>query len=279
MEHHMFQERRSSMKSKFLLFIALFSLSSCEIISISEKSSLNDESNSSLNSDISISEIELSDNYSESISLENSENLSSQQESSSGIIDVSEKEYYKSLVDRNKIHYSNKHINDSSESLSQLEIFEINDTHGAFYSESSISGIAKVATCIKENTYNINDVIKIASGDLMQGTAFSNMLLGEPAVAALNEMNFDCFVIGFNEGAKGTKNEGLVGSINFGIYLLDENNNGFLINALASATLCAWPIDICFALRDKQCLISNSRAILLTCSTISSFLTPLIFKG
>ena len=39
---------------------------------------------------------------------------------------------------------------------------------------------------------------------------------------------FDCFVIGFNEGQKGTKNEGLVGSLNFGIYLLDENNNVIL---------------------------------------------------
>ena len=36
---------------------------------------------------------------------------------------------------------------------------------------------------------------------------------------------FDCFVIGFNEGEKGTKNEGLVGSLNFGIYLLDDDNN------------------------------------------------------
>ena len=39
---------------------------------------------------------------------------------------------------------------------------------------------------------------------------------------------FDCFVIGFNEGQKGTKNEGLVGSLNFGIYLLDENNKVIL---------------------------------------------------
>ena len=39
---------------------------------------------------------------------------------------------------------------------------------------------------------------------------------------------FDCFVIGFNEGQKGTKNEGLVGSLNFGIYLLDENNEVIL---------------------------------------------------
>ena len=35
---------------------------------------------------------------------------------------------------------------------------------------------------------------------------------------------FDCFVIGFNEGQKGTRNEGLIGSLNFGIYLLDNNN-------------------------------------------------------
>ena len=39
---------------------------------------------------------------------------------------------------------------------------------------------------------------------------------------------FDCFVIGFNEGQKGTKNEGLVGSLNFGIYLLHENNKVIL---------------------------------------------------
>ena len=39
---------------------------------------------------------------------------------------------------------------------------------------------------------------------------------------------FDCFVIGFNEGQKGTKNEGLVGSLNFGIYLLDKNNKVIL---------------------------------------------------
>ena len=34
---------------------------------------------------------------------------------------------------------------------------------------------------------------------MMQGSAFSNMLIGEPAVASLNEMNFDCFVIGNHE--------------------------------------------------------------------------------
>ena len=35
---------------------------------------------------------------------------------------------------------------------------------------------------------------------------------------------FDAFVIGFNPGTKGTKNENLVGSLEFGIYLLDDNN-------------------------------------------------------
>jgi len=36
---------------------------------------------------------------------------------------------------------------------------------------------------------------------------------------------FDCFVIGFNLGQEGTRNDGLIGSLEFGIYLLDENNN------------------------------------------------------
>ena len=35
---------------------------------------------------------------------------------------------------------------------------------------------------------------------------------------------FDCFVIGFNKGAKNTRNDGMVASLEFGIYLLDENN-------------------------------------------------------
>ena len=35
----------------------------------------------------------------------------------------------------------------------------------------------------------------------------------------------DAFVIGFEEGTKGTSNEGLVGAIKFGVYLTDVNND------------------------------------------------------
>ena len=50
-----------------------------------------------------------------------------------------------------------------------------------------------------ENTINNYGAVKIGNGDLLQGTAFSNLLLGEPGIAALNEMNFDAFVIGNHE--------------------------------------------------------------------------------
>ena len=78
-------------------------------------------------------------------------------------------------------------------------MFQLNDTHGAYYDGEDIVGISRVATCIKQNTKNPYSVVKIGNGDLLQGTAFSNMLLGEPGIAALNEMNFDAFVIGNHE--------------------------------------------------------------------------------
>jgi len=115
------------------------------------------------------------------------------------IIDVSEKEYYKSLVNREKINYSDDFINDSSHDVNKLEIFQLNDTHGAYLDGEDITGISRVATTIKNKTVDPYSVVKIANGDMLQGTAFSNMLLGEPGITALNEMNFDAFVIGNHE--------------------------------------------------------------------------------
>ena len=114
-------------------------------------------------------------------------------------INASEKENYKAMVDRSKINYSPDFVNDQSVDVTELEVFQINDTHGAFYEGEDITGISRVATCIKQNTVNPYATVKIGNGDLLQGTAFSNMLLGEPGIAALNEMNFDAFVIGNHE--------------------------------------------------------------------------------
>ena len=112
---------------------------------------------------------------------------------------IAQKEYYKSLVDRSKIKYSPDFVNDPNHNINQIDIFELNDTHGAYWDDESIVGISRVATVIKNNSSDAYGVVKIANGDMLQGTAFSNMLLGEPAIAALNEMNFDAFVIGNHE--------------------------------------------------------------------------------
>lgn len=119
--------------------------------------------------------------------------------STDNIIDVSEKEYYKSLVNRENIIYSNDFKNDPMHDVTSLEIFQLNDTHGAYLDGEDITGISRVATTIKNNIIDPYSVVKIANGDMLQGTAFSNMLLGEPCIASLNEMNFDAFVIGNHE--------------------------------------------------------------------------------
>lgn len=139
----------------------------------------------------------LSLNSCDLINSSNSENDSSIEEQTS--IDSKDKEAYKKMVDRSKIKYSEDFVNDPTVDVNELEVWQINDTHGAYYEGEDITGISKVATCINENTNNPYAAVKIGNGDLLQGTAFSNLLLGEPGIAALNEMNFDAFVIGNHE--------------------------------------------------------------------------------
>ena len=126
-------------------------------------------------------------------------NVSNELSEDNKVIDVSDKEHYKSLVDRTKIVYSEKLENDSSHDVNSIEIFQLNDTHGAYYTQDDITGIAHVKTCIDQNIDDPYAVVKIANGDMLQGTAFSNMLLGEPGITALNEMHFDAFTIGNHE--------------------------------------------------------------------------------
>lgn len=181
------------MNAKFLLLMSVLAVGSCNfnITSPSESSSNGSTSDSSI-----------VEQPSSSIENSSSDNDISSEDSTPDInvgVDTSDKEYYKSLVDRDRIVYSPDFENDPTKDISKLQIFQINDTHGAYYNDDSIVGISKVATCIKENTIDDTATVKIANGDMLQGTAFSNMLLGEPAIASLNEMNFDAFVIGNHE--------------------------------------------------------------------------------
>ena len=131
--------------------------------------------------EFSFEEEEISSSEENSIETLSEENSSSEVK----LIDVSDKEYYKSLVDRSKINYSSKLVNDPTHVVRNLEVFEVNDTHGAYIEQATGDiSFTRVATCIKENTNDPYACVKIANGDMMQGSAFSNMLLGEPAVAS-----------------------------------------------------------------------------------------------
>ena len=73
------------------------------------------------------------------------------------------------------------------------QILMINDTHGA-YLDDDTPGLARVSAVINE--VDQGKLIKIANGDIFQGSYISNVLEGLPLVEALNAMEFDCFVIG-----------------------------------------------------------------------------------
>lgn len=93
----------------------------------------------------------------------------------------------------NEVIYTYQEITENT-----VTIFSMNDTHGAFETDESTPGIAKVATIIKNLEKN-DTVIKIANGDIFQGGYVSNITYGECLIDVLNSLEFDCFVIGNHE--------------------------------------------------------------------------------
>lgn len=71
----------------------------------------------------------------------------------------------------------------------------INDTHGAFV-DNQYPGVERLASLVKQLG---DEYIKIANGDILQGSYISNILCGYPMIDALNNMNFNAYVIGNHE--------------------------------------------------------------------------------
>lgn len=80
----------------------------------------------------------------------------------------------------------------------KLTVFEINDTHGSLTTEDNGYGMAQVSTIIKE-LEKTSELLKIANGDIFQGSYVSNTARGLPFIEILNNLNFDLFVIGNHE--------------------------------------------------------------------------------
>ena len=80
--------------------------------------------------------------------------------------------------------------------ISPINVIMINDNHGILNEEKG--SLDKIASGI--NYYDsLGDIVKIANGDMFQGTYMSSTLRGLPMLDALNAMNFDAFVIGNHE--------------------------------------------------------------------------------
>ena len=94
-------------------------------------------------------------------------------------------------------NYVKPPVNDDGMGEREIEFFMINDTHGAF-SDGDYAGMTRISSY-----FNVNDpedqFIKVANGDIFQGSYVSNIFYGLPLVDALNTLDFDCFVVGNHE--------------------------------------------------------------------------------
>ena len=80
--------------------------------------------------------------------------------------------------------------------ISSINVIMINDNHGMLDEEDG--GIDKIAAGIIHYE-TLGEIVKIANGDMFQGTYVSSTLRGLPMLDILNELDFDAFVIGNHE--------------------------------------------------------------------------------
>ena len=81
---------------------------------------------------------------------------------------------------------------DVKDFISFINVIMVNDNHGML--NEADGGIDKIAAGISYYE-KLGEVIKIANGDMFQGTYVSSTLRGLPMLDVLNELDFDAFVI------------------------------------------------------------------------------------
>lgn len=94
--------------------------------------------------------------------------------------------------------YSNTLVYTKNAKLNEVNIFMVNDMHGSFV-DGTTPGVERLSSLINYLTKQNGDYLKIANGDIFQGSYAASILYGLPLVDALNEMKFDAFVIGNHE--------------------------------------------------------------------------------
>lgn len=81
-----------------------------------------------------------------------------------------------------------------------LDIYYLNDFHGAIINDGAEMGLARIANLIltaKEN--NPDNTLFITGGDILQGSALSNYFVGESTIEILDLSKLDAFILGNHE--------------------------------------------------------------------------------
>jgi 2',3'-cyclic-nucleotide 2'-phosphodiesterase (5'-nucleotidase family) len=99
------------------------------------------------------------------------------------------------------ILYEDKCVYDlSNEENDYLEIYYINDFHGALEGDSDRLGIASIANMVNtRKAENPDQVLFVAGGDILQGSAVSNYYNGLSTINLLNLAQLDAFTVGNHE--------------------------------------------------------------------------------
>ncbi len=81
-----------------------------------------------------------------------------------------------------------------------IDIYYLNDFHGALESSSDSIGITRIANYLEvQKTLHPDNTIILAGGDMLQGSALSNYYYGLSTITLMNDIQFDAFVLGNHE--------------------------------------------------------------------------------
>jgi 2',3'-cyclic-nucleotide 2'-phosphodiesterase (5'-nucleotidase family) len=84
--------------------------------------------------------------------------------------------------------------------IDQLNVYYINDLHGALGYEEDQMGLARIGNLVlDERSKNPDTTLFIGGGDLLQGTLISNYFQGASTMNVLNTIGMDAFVLGNHE--------------------------------------------------------------------------------
>lgn len=87
-----------------------------------------------------------------------------------------------------------------TEKLEYLDIYYLNDLHGAIEENEYQIGLSKIANFVNSKRNEAKDnTLLLAGGDMLQGSALSNYYMGASTIHIMNEMGFDAMTTGNHE--------------------------------------------------------------------------------